>query len=355
MTSSPDAPGRFAFDRAGWALLPLRLFLGVTFTFAGIQKLANPGFFKASNPASIQAQMAAAAKLSPVHALVSHLQPDAVAIGVVIALGEIAIGIGTLLGLLARAAAVAGIVLSLTLFLTVSFHSTPYYTGSDIVFVFAWMPMILAGAGGVLSLDAWISEASRRRPGDAVPAALTTLGNATDRRTFTGRLGIGAVAAGAGLVLGGLAAGLGRLASGSGPDQSASKTLTLKRPVGGAPGSTPTTRGSGGSGGDGKPPGRPVGLASGVPVGGSAAFNDPATGDTSLVIQPVQGRFLAFDAICPHEGCTVQYFHSQGEFICPCHGSRFNASTGAVLQGPASTGLTSIRIAEGPDGELYAV
>ena len=39
------------------------------------------------------------------------------------------------------------------LFLTVSFHSSPYYTGSDIVFVFAWLPMIIGGAGGVLALD----------------------------------------------------------------------------------------------------------------------------------------------------------------------------------------------------------
>jgi thiosulfate dehydrogenase [quinone] large subunit len=27
-----------------WALVPLRAFLGFTFCFAGLQKLANPGF-----------------------------------------------------------------------------------------------------------------------------------------------------------------------------------------------------------------------------------------------------------------------------------------------------------------------
>jgi uncharacterized membrane protein YphA (DoxX/SURF4 family) len=37
----------------GRALLPLRAFLGFTFCFAGLQKLANPGFFQASNPGSI--------------------------------------------------------------------------------------------------------------------------------------------------------------------------------------------------------------------------------------------------------------------------------------------------------------
>jgi hypothetical protein len=35
--------------RIALALLPLRAFLGFTFCFAGLQKLANPDFFDASN------------------------------------------------------------------------------------------------------------------------------------------------------------------------------------------------------------------------------------------------------------------------------------------------------------------
>jgi thiosulfate dehydrogenase [quinone] large subunit len=44
----------------GRALLPLRAFLGFTFCFAGLQKLANPRFFDAADPASIQSQLAGA-------------------------------------------------------------------------------------------------------------------------------------------------------------------------------------------------------------------------------------------------------------------------------------------------------
>ena len=44
-------------------------------------------------------------------------------------------------------------VLSLLFFFTVSFNTWPYYFGSDIVFVFAWTPLLLAGSGP-LSLDA---------------------------------------------------------------------------------------------------------------------------------------------------------------------------------------------------------
>ena len=49
-------------------LLPLRAFLGFTFCFAGLQMLANPQFFDAADPASIRAQLAGAARRSPVDA-----------------------------------------------------------------------------------------------------------------------------------------------------------------------------------------------------------------------------------------------------------------------------------------------
>jgi hypothetical protein len=54
-----------------WSLVPLRAFLGCTFCFAGLQKLANPGFFTAADPASIQSQLSGAVRRSPVHALIA--------------------------------------------------------------------------------------------------------------------------------------------------------------------------------------------------------------------------------------------------------------------------------------------
>ena len=71
----------------GRALLPLRAFLGFTFCFAGLQKLANPRFFDAADPASIQSQLAGAARRSPVHALISPLAHIAVPLGFLIAFG----------------------------------------------------------------------------------------------------------------------------------------------------------------------------------------------------------------------------------------------------------------------------
>jgi thiosulfate dehydrogenase (quinone) large subunit len=89
-------------------------------------------------------------------------------------------------------------------------------------------------------------------------------------------------------------------------------------------------------------------------VAGSAEFQDPATGDPAIVVQPKAGNFLGFDAVCPHAGCTVAYDQPSVRFVCPCHGSQFNGTTGAVEVGPASRGLRRITVAEGADGQLYA-
>jgi len=73
------------------------------------------------------------------------------------------------------------------------------------------------------------------------------------------------------------------------------------------------------------------------------------------VIQQTAGQFVAFDAICPHAGCTVAYQSAANIIACPCHGSEFDARTGDVIQGPATYGLTPIKIVKGSNGNLYVV
>ena len=338
MTSKPD-PASSAPYVLGRALLPLRAFLGFTFCFAGLQKLANPRFFDAAEPASIQSQLAGAAHRSPIHALISPLGHVAVPLGILIAFGELAVGVGTLLGLRARLAAAGGLALSLMLFLTVSFHSAPYYTGADIVFAFAWTPLLLAGSGPVLSLDAAIARRADEQAGH---------GPGASRREVVLSGTVTAAVAAVSLVAGGLAAGLGRLAGGTAGKQ---EGPGLPPTAGPPPAVTarPSHRATPGK----VPPGTAVGPASVVPVGQAASFSDPATGDPSIVIRTSSGTFVAFDAVCPHAGCTVGYDPSAKVIICPCHGSQFNASTGAVEVGPAPTGLRRLGIAEGPNGQLY--
>ena len=357
------------------ALVPLRAFLGVVFCFAGLQKLANPNFFRATSPTSIQAQLVAAQRSSPLHHLLHPLMSVATPLGVVIALSELAIGLGVLTGILTRVAAAGGMVLSFMLFLTVSFHARPFYTGADIGYVFAFTPLLLAGPG-LFTLPAFVDRlvpvesVYRRRPRPGLAGLGDRLPVDQGRRDA---LVTGAVVT-AGLVLAALDATLGRLAKGTKAPEpvvqlgasappttppttapappTSTATTTAQTPATTAatrqaPSTTVTTRPSG------VPGGTLLGPASDVPVGGAASFRDPSSGDPGIVIQARAGQFVAFDAVCPHAGCTVGYDNSQRIIVCPCHGSLFNASTGAVEQGPAASNLRGYRISEGSDGNLY--
>jgi thiosulfate dehydrogenase (quinone) large subunit len=138
-------------------LIPLRLFLGITFVYAGIQKLTDPQFFNPSATGFIGKQIMAFAHGSPIHNILLHVAlPHAVFFGALIAVGEIAIGIGTLVGFLFRPAAFFGMLLSLMFFLSASWHVYPYFYGADIAFFFAWTPLLLAGplGSGLPSIDA---------------------------------------------------------------------------------------------------------------------------------------------------------------------------------------------------------
>ncbi len=137
-------------------LLPLRLFLGITFIYAGIQKLTDPQFFDPKAIGYIGKQIIAFATGSPLHhILIRYAVPHAVFFGLVVALGEIAIGLGALFGFLLRPAAFFGLLLSLLFFLSASWRVFPYFYGADIVFVFAWLTLLLAGPlrSGYPSLD----------------------------------------------------------------------------------------------------------------------------------------------------------------------------------------------------------
>ena len=147
--------------RPGWLVLPLRAFLGGTFVYAGLQKFANPDYLDASKPTSVAAQMRSLQHSSAIDPLVGLATHAPTFVGLLIATGELAVGVGTLLGLFQRVAAIGGALLSLSFFLTVSWNTSPYYYGSDIVFVFAWLTLAGFGTGGVLSVETWLRARAR--------------------------------------------------------------------------------------------------------------------------------------------------------------------------------------------------
>jgi cytochrome b6-f complex iron-sulfur subunit len=77
-----------------------------------------------------------------------------------------------------------------------------------------------------------------------------------------------------------------------------------------------------------------------IPVGN--AVSATLDGKPILISQPVAGQIVAFTAICTHQGCTVA--PAGKEFKCPCHGSVYNAATGAVIMGPAPAPLAAIPV-----------
>jgi thiosulfate dehydrogenase [quinone] large subunit len=315
----------------------LRAFLGVTFTYAGLQKLTNRYFFDAANPGSIQAQLHASITTSPVGALLRLSAHDPVLVGLLIAFGEVAVGLGTLFGLFGRVAAAGGMALSFVLFLSVSFNTTPYFYGSDIVFFFAWTPLVVAGCGA-WSVDAVLATrhagelaAARAAPGQQAPDL--------DRRAAIRKVASALMLASFGAVTAAISAAIGRM-SGTASGQGA-----------GAPKLPPPATGSGGAGAS---KGTAIGPASAVPLGGARQFTDPAQGIPAYVVRPSESSYLGFSAVCTHMGCIVSFFQPALQFRCPCHDSIFSAVSGEVIQGPATAPLPSIRIEESADGTLFA-
>jgi glycine/D-amino acid oxidase-like deaminating enzyme/nitrite reductase/ring-hydroxylating ferredoxin subunit len=54
------------------------------------------------------------------------------------------------------------------------------------------------------------------------------------------------------------------------------------------------------------------------------------------------GQVYKFSATCTHLGCHVNWNDAEKSYDCPCHGSRFDAKTGAVLHGPSTKALPSV-------------
>lgn len=77
-----------------------------------------------------------------------------------------------------------------------------------------------------------------------------------------------------------------------------------------------------------------------VTVGSGVVYDGPKV----VVTQPAEGDIRGFTAVCPHQGCLVSEV-TNNEILCPCHGSLFSAEDGAVITGPATSGLAAVPVA----------
>jgi len=340
---APPPPGPLAgLGSIHVALTPLRAFLGFTFLFAGFDKFATRGFLEATGPGSIGEQLQGFTRDSPLAPLIQAVAiPNPVAIGALIALAEVAIGLGLLTGLLYRAAAVAGALTAAMFWLTASWSTSPYYYGPDLPVLFGFVTLALAGHGGLLvvhDVRAW--RAARRtaatEPGPAAPGAV-------GRREVlqAAVLGLAALAIGAStrLLFGRGSPTTAGSNSGGGtstPSPSAAPASGSILPAGSASPAPAATE---------APRGPLIGNVSQLGSGGAAAFVIPSSGDPGVIVSLGDGRFVAYDAVCTHEGCTVAYDAGSQLLRCPCHGARFDPSSdGEVLRGPARRPLAAVPI-----------
>ncbi|HEX2241333.1 MAG TPA: non-heme iron oxygenase ferredoxin subunit [Actinomycetota bacterium] len=82
-----------------------------------------------------------------------------------------------------------------------------------------------------------------------------------------------------------------------------------------------------------------VGSATEVPVGAMKAYEIDGV---KIAVANVGGSLHAFGNVCTHQRCPLAKGNLTGSTVtCPCHGSQFDVTTGAVLKGPASAPVGS--------------
>ncbi len=319
--------------RIRYALLFLRLFLGVTFVFAALQKFSDPGFLNPGSATYIGTQLQSFARSSPIAFLLTGVAiPLAPLVGVGVMLTELAVGALVLAGVYTRAAAAVGAVVNFTLFLTASWQVQPYFLGSDSIYTIAWIVLAVAGDLGFWTLMPRLRSALDLRPPRPLPAAAEL-----SRREFLVRAGGAAV----GVVW--LLALLPRVSPSRSPAAQASPGASPA--AGASPGASPAAR----------PAGTAVGTLSQLQSsGGSLEFQVPSTGDPGVVVGLGGSQVAAFDAVCTHAGCTVQYDPTQKLLVCPCHGAAYDpAHQAEVVAGPAPSPLQPLQAALASDGTIY--
>lgn len=307
-----------------YGVLPLRLFLGVTFVYAAFQKIADPGFLQPGSATYIGTQLQGFAAHSPIAwAIDLFALPTPQLTGILVIATELAVGVLVLVGLATRWAAAAGAAVNLVFFLTASWMVQPYFLGSDSLYVVAWVTLGLTGDQGILTIRPFIFGPA------AVPSGRRTSAD-LDRRRLLLILGGSAVAAV--WVLGLL-------------PRTKELTVADQNAAGSSP--TPATAPT--------PTGTRIGALADLHSQGSLNFTDPSSGDPAVAVSLPGGSIVAFDAVCTHAGCTVTYEASVQLLNCPCHGAQFDPSRGAaVVAGPAPTPLASIPLQVGADGGVYA-
>ena len=263
----------------------MRLWLGVTWIYAGWDKATDGGFLSRGSSTFIGSQLSGYSTQSPLGAgIFNKLIEHSVQVGLFVMVGEFAIGLATLLWVAPTLAALGGFSMSLSLWLASSFHVSPYFLASDTAYAVLWLSYLLL--------------IKNNRKGFSM---------SLERR------GVMRIA-----IIGGLSAAF----------AGAGKFFTPKATQDSAAAATAT---------------KIVKLAS-LKVGATKNFV-LADGAPAILFRTKTGVF-AYSAICTHQGCTVAYDPAKKTMKCPCHGAEFDPLKSAKpVVGPATNPLGAVKVA----------
>ena len=265
----------------------MRLWLGVTWIYAGWDKATDPGFLTAGSSTYIGTQLSGYSTQSPVGFAFNKLIEHAVLVGGFVLISEFAIGLATLLWVAPRLTAFGGFSMSTGLWLASSFHASPYFLASDTAYAVLWLSYLLM-----------IVNSGKRKGFEM----------SLERRGVL-RVGLtGAIAV--------AFAGLGKVFAKAAPATSNSAASSAGTKI--------------------------IKLAS-LKVG--ATHNFAAKNGAPAVLFRTKTGIFAYSAICTHQGCTVAYSGASKTLKCPCHGAEFDPYKSAkVINGPAQSPLAKVKV-----------
>lgn len=112
-------------------------------------------------------------------------------------------------------------------------------------------------------------------------------------------------------------------------------------------GSDATSGGTDSSTGGSTESGAATGIAAttDVPEGGGIVVEE------TVIVQPSADEFVAFSAVCPHQGAIVAAPDADGNIICPRHQSTWTIE-GELEEGPAEVNLSEVAITV-EDGQIF--
>jgi thiosulfate dehydrogenase [quinone] large subunit len=339
--------------------IPLRLFLGFVFIYAGVYQLMFSNFLNAASANFIGKQLSQDAPYSPIGFLLTPIMHYVSILGLVFVVAEIIIGICTWFGIFARPAALGGFFINLLTWFIVSFGTYPYFLAGDTILMICWLTLCFSplNLSAFPTLDSSIVNGLLEQYTELPVWAAFLFGGTTElpafsqkrvsrhdvafqesKRRWISSLATGGIA----LVV------IGWLAQIVTTDNAFASMLGLQSVVPSPQGTPPV--------GSGTPPpgitprsGTVIAQPSQMKIGSIINFADQnSSGNGGLLVCLQSGTFVAYDATCTHNQCSLtsgEYNPASQVLTCTCHGARFNlANNASVVSGPAPRPLAPIPI-----------